>query len=118
MKLPFTYWKDITSRFVKVRAVFKDGTVSEWYTSEFFGQGTSDVVSAGNYVSSSFTVKWEDLLTYDVLANVNADSIKTLSDGNLYFEAAAPNGGVMRFVGIDTALSDGIITFQPGGRIY
>ena len=108
---------------VHVRAILENGETGDWMVSEFFGEPHSAIeredadLEWGAYVDNSFDVKWKDLQTYEVIANMNQDSIKTLEDGNVYFEAAAPNGGVMRFLGTGVSVSDGTIAFEPGGKI-
>ena len=108
---------------VHVRAILENGETGDWMVSEFFGEPHSAIegedadLEWGAYVDNSFDVKWKDLQTYEVIANMNHDSIKALEDGNVYFETTAPNGGVMRFLGTGVSVSDGAITFEPGGRI-
>jgi len=116
-----------------VRAVLPDGSYGEWMMSEFFGTPACpagmtppDAAQDGEntawedpmvYVDMGYSVKWSDLSTYDVIANIDYASVRTMDDGSVYFEAAAPDGSVMRFAGTGVSVAQGEITFAPGGRL-
>ncbi len=91
---------------IRVRAVFEDGKTGEWMSSDV----------RKNYVEKGFDVTWEDLKTYEIIANIKSGSIKTLDDGSTYFETTGPDG-TMRFVGTGVVVGDGGITFEPNGKI-
>lgn len=93
---------------LRIRAVFADGSTGPWGYAE--AQKTR--------VQSGFAVYYEDLQTYEVLKNVDWNSVENRSDGTIYFEAKAPNGGKMRFVGVGIAVSEKTLVVQPGGKLY
>lgn len=74
-------------------------------------------VPKGIFVNRRYTVRWSDLLQYEVLANIKSDSVRTEADGSLYFEITGPHGDTMRFVGTGVTYENGQMVFAPGGQI-
>ena len=69
-------------------------------------------------VDWEYTVKTDDLLTYNLIENIDFDSVKPTADGGVSFVAAAPKGGEMRFVGTPgVTVQPGAISFEPDSRI-
>jgi len=109
---------------VHVRPVFENGEFGFWMTSDYFG---TPVVGFGEenvyiddiqlYVDMAYDVKWEDLKTYEVIANINYDTVQTRADGTVYFEANGPRGDVMRFEGTGITVAEGAISIESDGRL-
>lgn len=117
---------------VHVRAVLENGEYGDWMVSDYYGEPTTAVPDDAaseqgddttpqddflDYIDPNFDLKWTDVETYELLSNIDYASVTEQSDGSVYFEAAAPNGGVMRFIGRGVTVSEGAITFEPDGRI-
>lgn len=110
---------------VHVRALYANGEGGDWMTSEYFGaepaalqeEPAGEDVDPLLLVDLGYDLLWEDLKTYEVISSIRPDSVKTLEDGRVYFEAEGPKGGVMRFEGTNVTVTEGAITFAPGGRI-
>lgn len=103
---------------VHVQAVFRDGRTTSWMTSDYFDPNHTVVLrNISDYIDTDFDLKWEDVASYELLSNIDYASVTTAPDGTVCFDAASPNGGVMRFVGHGVTLAQGSITFEPGGRI-
>lgn len=115
---------------VHVRAVLKNGEYGDWMTSDYYGKPVAmfSTVTAGdaqdawdpdkqNNIDPDFDLTWSDVESWELVANIDHASVSMQSDGSVYFEAAAPNGGVMRFTGHGVTLEPGAIAFEPGGRI-
>ena len=79
--------------------------------------GCSSRDNGTEYIDGAFNLQYKDVLTYDVIANIRLDTLKTQSDGSVYFETTAPNGEAMRFVGKNVTVTEGAITFEPDGSI-
>ena len=104
---------------VHVRADLGDGEEGKVMISDFFGEpnmGDGDEDDPSGYVDRDFSVRWDQLKTYEVVASIDYSTLKT-TDTGVYFEAAAPNGGVMRFAGTGVTVTEGSITFAPGARL-
>ncbi len=87
--------------------------------SDYYGIDDGAVLDgdAHSYVDLSYTLKKDALQSYELLSNIDYSTVQTGADGSVSFEAAAPNGGVMRFVGTGVTVTEGELCFAPGGRI-
>lgn len=102
---------------VHVCPVFENGESGDILISNYRGMDT--VLSPEELekcVDPSFRVKWDDLLTCELISHIDHGSVERRSDGSVYFEAEI-NGSTMRFIGTDVTVNDGSITFAPNGRI-
>lgn len=113
-------------RCVHVRPVFANGETGDTKVSDFNGQPATqvsgvevdtDYMDPDVYVDMYFDLKWEDLEQYDLMASLDWDSVRTQSDGSLWFEAAGPRGETLRFVGTGVTLRDGTMVMEPGSRL-
>lgn len=126
------FWPDadVTSAFVpagygfRIRPVFEDGSTGDWMEPMYVDANGEAVEPDGNgalvgkeRVNADFTIYWEDLQTYEILSCVDRNTVETGADGSISFEAAAPNGGVIRFVGTGIELTDGGMVLQPGAEL-
>lgn len=109
---------------VHVRAVLKNGEYGDWMVSDYYGEPTAATADDAaepddtlDYIDPNFDLKWTDVETYELLSSIDYASVTEQGDGSVYFEAAAPNGGVMRFIGRGVTVQEGAITFEPDGRI-
>lgn len=66
------------------------------------------------YVDGAFDVKWEDLTAWSLLPSIRWDTLETLPDGSVSFEADSPGGSTVRFVATGVTLTEDSITFAPG----
>lgn len=106
---------------VYVSAVFADGTSSEWVASDYFGEpaGFTFTEETGNtgdnalYVDGDYDVKWEELLSFDVISSIDPATVTTRQDGSLYFETLTQTGNRLRFVGKGISWTEGSLTFAP-----
>ncbi|MBO5167224.1 MAG: hypothetical protein J6B90_11585 [Lachnospiraceae bacterium] len=98
-----------------IRAVFEDENRMEGYaTTEYFGEVT---LSRSNNPYYNYDVDWEALSQWELVSNINLDSVEKKEDGSVWFEALGPGGEVMRFWGEDITISEAGITFGKDGRI-
>jgi len=63
-----------------------------------------------------FTLTEADFTPYEVIANINYDTVKT-SGSTVTFEANGPHGTPIRFQGEGVTVGDGTLTFAPGSRL-
>lgn len=109
---------------IHVTPVMKNGDRGDTVVSEYYGEPVSgfgdayyNTVQSDLLVESNrYDLKVADLLTYEVVSNINYDTVTTLEDGRVYFEAEGPDGAVMRFMGKGIAVSEGEITIEPSGH--
>ena len=102
---------------VNVRAVFADGTVGDWISSDLFGEGLEEY-QLGDYVDSRFDLLWSDVKSWKLIENIDYSTVSQTSDGGVTFSATAPDGSEMRFVGTEgVTVSEGAITFACGSRL-
>lgn len=122
---------DVTSAFVpagygfRIRPVFEDGSTGDWMEPMYVDENGEAVEPDGNNalvgkerVDADFTIYWEDLQSYEILSAIDRNTVETGADGSIFFEAAAPNGGVMRFEGVGIELTDEGMILQPGAGLY
>jgi len=113
---------------VHLRAVFENGEYGEWMTSEYYGVAAQPVINGDEamqvieddptaYVDLRYDLKLEELMSYELISNIDYSSVRTLDDGRVYFEAAGPKGNVMRYVGSGISVSQGAISFEPGAQL-
>lgn len=101
---------------LRIRPVFEDGSTGDWMVQASSSDG-SDANTAKERVLSNYKIYWQDLSTYELLPNIDRDSVETHTDGSIYFEAAAPDGGVIRFSGTGIELADDSIILQPNSEL-
>lgn len=119
---------DVTTAYIpagfslRIRPVFEDGSTGDWMVQaadpDSSGADASIVTVAKERVSPNYRIYWEDLQSYEILSNVNPDSVETGAGGTVSFEAAAPDGGIIRFTGTGIELTDGGLTLQPDASLY
>ncbi len=112
---------------VHVRPVFENDEYGSWMTSEYYGLAVRPGQAAGDeclgeedpndYVDLSFDLKLEELMSYELISNIDYSSLRSLDDGRVYFEAAGPKGNVMRYVGSGVSVSEGAISFEPKAQL-
>jgi len=113
---------------VHVRPILKNGEYGSWMTSEYYGveiPAANDGEAAfemlesdpNEYVDWHYDLKLEELMSYELISNIDHSSVRTLDDGRVYFEAAGPKGNVMRYVGSGISVSEGAISFEPGAQL-
>lgn len=107
-----------------VRPVFADGSVGSWYTSDYYGEGTIDVlagedgyVDLSQYVNPNYDVTWDQLECFELIGAIRWDTVHTDEEGLLHFEADGPHG-IMRFEAEGVTAESGVLTFQPGSRLW
>lgn len=65
-----------------------------------------------------YAIYWDDLIAFDILNNIREDSILTEEDGTVTFEAEAPDGKTIRFVGKGVEFNNGNLVIYEEGRIW
>ncbi len=68
-------------------------------------------------IDVQFTLKWDDVSTWEVISNIRMDTLETQEDGTVTFTADGPNGKSIRFSGTGITVEEGSITFAPGGML-
>ena len=109
---------------IHVTPVLKNGDYGTTVVSDYYGepvvgfnQDYYSVVQTEMYVENNhYDLKMKDLLTYELISNINYDSVTSLDDGSVYFEANGPDGNIMRFMGTGITVNDGEIILEPSGR--
>lgn len=97
---------------LNIWAIMADGSRSNIGMTAFRGEA-----SRSRDARFDFDVDWDNMPRWDLIANLDVDSLQTKADGSLYFEATAPNGEKMRFWAEDVTLKEGGIVFERTGRI-
>lgn len=79
--------------------------------------GITDPETGEHYVDPLYSIKFEDLMEYDVVANIDENSVRMANDGSIEFETAMPNGNRMRFTGEGVTYQDGNLVFAPNSSL-
>ena len=105
---------------VQVIPTLADGSAAGVHmVSDYNGGGRSPYADqVFELVDSRFSLRKEDTLAYDVLANLDPASVRTDSEGILYFSTVGPKGDALRFVGTGVTLDESGLTVSPGGEVY
>lgn len=101
---------------MRIRPVFEDDRVGDWMVGVYEGEEAGGALIKTR-VQSDYKIYWEDLKIYEILENVDHSSIKTEADGSVSFTAAAPDGGVIQFVGTGITLTEEEMILHPGARL-
>ena len=104
---------------VRVFPILADGTYANCsIISGYNGTGRSPYADMlAELIDHRFSLRLEDTHTYDILAGLVPDSVRTDSDGTLHFDSVGPKGETLRFVGTGVTLGDDGLTFAPGGEV-
>lgn len=111
---------------VHVTPILANGERGDTLTSPYFGTpavgGESPALdenyrSPDVYVDGGYDVKWEDLTAWSLLPSIRWNTLQTLADGSISFEADSPSGSTVRFVATGVTLTKDTITFAPGGML-
>lgn len=107
--------------YLYMRPVFEDGSTGDWC---YFGYDGETPISEkpGNYEPATYFNENYDLTVdqterFELISAIRFDTVQTAEDGLVTFEADGPHG-VMRFEAQGVTVENGMLTFQPNGRIW
>jgi len=95
-----------------VRPVFEGGNNGLWAISDVYGDPAKKEDIRIGMIDPDFSTVWQDLSKYELISNIKFDTLKTNSDGSIYFEANGPKNNTLRFIGKDITVEKGSITFK------
>ena len=117
---------------VHVRPVMSDGKKKDTMISEYYGEPKNYIEllqngdleapltednSDGFRIEQEFTVLLEDVSIWNIVENIQKDTVKTDTDGTLAFSSKGPDGKLIRFVGTGVKFEEGCLIFEPGSML-
>ena len=105
---------------VHVAPIFDDGSKGDVFASEFYGgeqlpEKYEDTLGLG-YNETTYNIVSE-FPEWEVVSNIDMNSVKKGDDGMTYFSAKGPNGEEIRFCGIDIDVTEGSIILHKQARL-
>ena len=113
---------------ISVSALFGENMIpGEAAHTEIYGDPANRKDMRWGIIEHNYSIRWEQVSAYELIGNIDFNSVVTAEDGSVTFTATGPKGTPMRFYGHGIKLEDGMIYFMPNsfmtaldsiGRIY
>lgn len=97
-----------------VRANYSDMDISEG-ACEVYGDPSKRTELKYGQIFWEYDVRWEDLKSYELIGNIDRDSVRVAEDGTVTFNATGPKGEIMRFFGSGVRVDEDSVSLMPGG---